>query len=361
MRWGANWFAAPLLLFSLWHSTAFAAEAERRVMFDQHFNWLTPQDAERTLKRIKEAGFNVFVPCVWIGRGTSWPSALAPPTPEWEPLRRAYPDPLKNLIERAHALGIEVHPLFTVTYRTREFMPQFYEPGTPPGTFDIHQPGFRRFIVDLMLEVVRRYDVDGINLDYVRSQGVCESRFCVQDYAAKTRRDLHADKKYRDAKPDARGQYPPGWESMRRWNNDAVNAVVQGFATQVRRVKPQLMVSVDSIAENREFRLQGADVLEWANRRWVDVIYHMDYGQELQARSISQARARLNDKNKLVVLLSNVDWPGGRQGAPGAFARAPSLLIKQLAQVRQNWPTSHGVAVWTYQFFSDAQAAALRE
>jgi len=252
-----------------------------------------------------------------------------------------------------------VHPLFTVTYRTREFMPQFHDPGTPPGAFDIHQPGFRRFIVELMLEVVRRYDVDGINLDYIRSQGVCVSRGCTQDYAEKTKRDVFADKKYSDTRPNALGQYREEWESLRGWNNAAVSAVVQDFAEQAHRAKPKLIVSVDSISENREFRVQGADALDWANRGWVDVIYHMDYGQELQSRSISHARALLSDKNKLVVLLNNVSWPGDKQGAPGAFPRDASLLNQQLAEVRQNWPTAHGVAVWTYRFFSEAQAAAL--
>lgn len=359
--WDINLLAPLLLLLLLWNSTVSAAQPETRVMFDQHFNWLTPQDTERTLNRIKEAGFNVFVPCVWIGRGTSWPSALAPAGPEWEPLRSAYPDPLKNLIERAHAMSIEVHPLFTVTYRTRDFMPQFHQPGTPQGAFDIHQPAFRRFIADLMLDVVRRYDIDGLNLDYVRSQGICASPFCVRDYAEKTKRDLLIDKKYSDARPNAVGQYPEEWESLRLWNNNAVNALVQDVTGQARLVKPKLIISVDSIADNREFRVQGADAVDWANRGWIDVIYHMDYGRELQSRSISQARARLHDKNKLVVLLSNVSWPEDRQGAPGAFPRDASLLIQQLAQVRQNWPTPKGVAVWTYRFFSTAQATAIRQ
>ena len=43
-------------------------------------------------------------------------------------------------------------------------------------------PEFRHLMANLIAEVVSRYDVDGINLDYVRAIGLCTSDFCQADY-----------------------------------------------------------------------------------------------------------------------------------------------------------------------------------
>ena len=53
-------------------------EQESRIIFDEGLNWVTRVSAERLCSRIARAGFNVFSPCVWHGRGTIWPSKLAP-------------------------------------------------------------------------------------------------------------------------------------------------------------------------------------------------------------------------------------------------------------------------------------------
>jgi hypothetical protein len=45
--------------------------------------------------------------------------------------------------------------------------------GVPESFFDIHDEKFHTFIRDVVLEVVRGYPVDGINLDYIRSGSVC--------------------------------------------------------------------------------------------------------------------------------------------------------------------------------------------
>lgn len=106
--------------------------AGKRIIFEEDvLAWTTKQGVDELLMRIKTAGFNAFSPVVWHGRGTTWPSIFA----EWDYWLKAYPkqgyDPLKYLIDRAHELGIEVHPWFTLTLREGEFLPQFAPSGTP--------------------------------------------------------------------------------------------------------------------------------------------------------------------------------------------------------------------------------------
>ena len=108
-------------------ATGHPAEADRgtfankRAIMDGDIEgWTQPSEIDRRLKRIKAAGFNVYMPAVWYGRGTTWPSKYAP----WDfalerPLKPNF-DPLKYAIEKAHAMGLEVHPWFTVTLRWKQ-------------------------------------------------------------------------------------------------------------------------------------------------------------------------------------------------------------------------------------------------
>src|SRR5205823_558559 len=53
--------------------------AGKRAILDGNIPfWTNKEDVDRALARIKEAGFNVYMPTVWQGRGTAWPSKYAP-------------------------------------------------------------------------------------------------------------------------------------------------------------------------------------------------------------------------------------------------------------------------------------------
>ncbi|MGQ9687942.1 MAG: LamG-like jellyroll fold domain-containing protein, partial [Desulfobaccales bacterium] len=160
---------------------------ETRAILDEGIGWTTEAGARKTIERIKKAGFNVYVPCVWHGGGTRYPSPKAPAARGFTILTT---DPLKRLLDLAHQNGIEVHPWFCVALREGDILPEFYGPGTPDKAFDLHRPEFRAFMVDLILDVVQRYEVDGINLDYIRTMGLCRCEFCQKEYHRTTGRDL---------------------------------------------------------------------------------------------------------------------------------------------------------------------------
>jgi uncharacterized lipoprotein YddW (UPF0748 family) len=103
-------------------------------------------------------------------------------------------DPLQTLIERAHAEGIEVHAwinagiMWALDAPPRDPAHVFHThgPGAAEGDrwllaradgvvrggglyfFDPGHPGAADYIVRMALSIIERYDVDGINLDYIR-------------------------------------------------------------------------------------------------------------------------------------------------------------------------------------------------
>src|SRR5262249_41611641 len=89
--------------------------AGKRIIFEEGvIQWTSKEATDQILDRIKGAGFNAFGPIVMHGRGTTWPSKYA----DWDFWLKDQPkegfDPLRYLIERAHSMGIEVHPWFNL-------------------------------------------------------------------------------------------------------------------------------------------------------------------------------------------------------------------------------------------------------
>jgi len=339
-----------IVLFNL-HGNAFAMEAESRIILDEDFNWLTPESADRTLAKIKDAGFNIFVPCVWHGRGTTWPSLQAPREPLWQKRYRPGYDPLAYLIKRGHELGIEIHPWVTVNLRQREFLAEFVDDGTPEKSFNVHLPEYRIFIINLMLEVISKYDVDGINLDYIRTLGICTSDYCVRDYRERTGRNLVKDSVLLRVSTDA-------WENIAQWNSSAIDDLVFTFANSARKIKPELVISVDSHAGLNALRLQGTDSIKWANNGWIDAIFHMDYKEEINKTVFDSAIKQMQDPRKLVLMVGN--YEKAILNKDNVWPREADRLNELLYLAQSYGQDGIGVALYEYRFLTNSQVKAIK-
>lgn len=272
---------------------------ESRVIFDEDMEWAkSPAATDRIIATIKKAGFNVYIPCVWYGGNTLYPTNLAPMQPSLvrEPFRAK--DPLAYLIEQAHANGIEVHPWFQVVRRDGASFPEYAGDGVPAGAYDVHNPQFRAFIVELITDVVRRYKVDGINLDYIRSMGICTGTSCRSDYRSFAGRDLLQDLVASSNRKDAA-------ISIREWNRRAVGEIVSAIAKKARRFRPGLIISVDSSLISDYFLSQGNDAIVWANKGLVDTVFHMDYARCPDWKTAANARQQFSNGKKMVMLLAD--------------------------------------------------------
>lgn len=325
--------------------------AGKRAILDETFQfWTTREAADRTLSRIKEAGFNVYIPVVWYGAGTTWPSRLAP----WDPALTAQAatgfDPLSYVIEKAHALGIEVHPWFTVVLRRSDLFPEFALQGVLEGgklgIFDIHNPRFRSWITDLIVEVVSNYDVDGVNLDYIRAMGMCRTTACGAEYHARYQRDLEKDALlFRVA--------PRMVPSLIEYQESAVTGLVRKIAGAIRAVKPRVVISADAYPDLTDY-LNGQNSVEWVNRGYIDVLFRMDYDKSINGTATEAVRSRLKNPDRLTIIAGNYDLV-----QEGALPRSGRWLVDTLQAIASRWPQS-GVALYLYNQLSDEQVEALR-
>ncbi len=322
---------------------------ESRAIFDEGLNWASKESAEVVCERIARAGFNVFMPCVWHGRGTIWPSSLAP----WDSDATSIPgfDPLSHLIEVARRFDLEIHPWFTVVRRDREFFQEFYDSGTPSESFDVHRKGFRDFIVSLILEVVRRYPVHGVNLDYIRAGGVCLSASCATDYHAQTGQNLLVDR--------AKLLLPGGSaQQLSTWQDRAVEDIVRRVATGARQMNPKIVISVDAYPGHPIDMTQGRNSVKWADTGLVDTVYMMHYEANPDWEALRNVQKTMKRPEALVVLCGNYEDVVVPVKKTVVIPRDARKVVELLSEARK-FQQGNGVGLYLYSRLSDQQVAEL--
>ncbi len=123
---------------------------------------------------------------VGSGHGAYWNSSIVPKATDISPPSF---DPLATLVSQAHAAGLEVHA-WIVPYRISSvwppsgnallashpewlMVPQANMGGGPAQvggyyTFDPGSPDAQEYLTSIVRELVTNYQIDGINLDYIR-------------------------------------------------------------------------------------------------------------------------------------------------------------------------------------------------
>jgi len=182
----------PIFLFSLillFHQALFAGDNDEFratwVITWHHINryWTAEQNkaqVRRILDNHKKANMNAVL---WQARqsGTAYYDS------DYEPwgyyAGYSYPgyDPLEYAIEEAHKRGLELHAWFNVfqTSSTYPGTPAAEHPdwicrdrdGYPMTSNRCVSPGLaavREYTINVAMEIVRKYDIDGLHLDYVR-------------------------------------------------------------------------------------------------------------------------------------------------------------------------------------------------
>ncbi len=144
---------------------------------------------------------------------------------------------------------------------------------------DPGHPAAAQYVVDVALNLVRRYDIDGIHLDYIRYGGgqfgynpVSVSRYMTQTHAT--------------AAPAATD---PAWQ---QWRRDQVSHLMRQVYLEAITLKPQIKVSAATIAwgagptsdaEWRQSRTMNdtfQDWLGWLDEGILDMALPMNYDRE---------------------------------------------------------------------------------
>ncbi|HXY55237.1 MAG TPA: family 10 glycosylhydrolase [Nitrospirota bacterium] len=316
------------------------AVLETRTIFDEGFGWQTEYGSHETIRRIRKAGFNVYIPCVWHGNGARYPTAFVAKDPN---NRFAGRDPLERIITTAHDNGIQVHAMFTVALREDGFARRhsdFYSAATPEHAYDLHRYAFRSFITGLIADVVRRYPIDGINLDYIRTMGTCRCELCKAEYKKRFGRDLLYDADH----PKADGSLEP---HLQEWQDSVVETIIRDISRIIKALRPDCVLSVDG---NPQYYMnsEGRQEARWANSGLVDLVYDMEYNEPPDVERHHLATTEFNNPGMLLLLISNYDWIDGKP-----VTKAANRLRRSAEYVEKRW--GKGFGLYIYSLLSDEQ------
>ena len=243
------------------------------------------ENTKQAIKYLKEKGFNTIFPVIWNRGYTLYPSSVMQSYnfPEIDPFYgRQNRDPIAEIISEAHQNNIEVIPWFEYGFAASHlisgghFLKQnpHWKAINSQGEKVTHggltwmngfHPEVQQFMLQLVLEVVTKYDVDGI-------QG------CDRFPAAPVQSgyDTYTVSKYQTQF----NQSPPNNYKDSQWLQWRANLLTDFLAylyRQVKAIKPEIILSLAPAVY--PFCLQNLlqDSKTWVNKGLVDIIHPQIY------------------------------------------------------------------------------------
>jgi len=333
-----------------------------------------PAEIPHILNRIKKAGFNaVFLETFYHGF-TIFPNSNVPLRPEY----KGY-DILQRFIREGHKRGLAIH-CWTETFYwqvdTTKY-PQF--PRTP--LFDTHpqwrlltkggkttevaepahifadpaNPDVRNFLIEYYRDLLKRYDIDGLNLDYIRyPSGVVDSGYTL--YARS------AFKQFSGIDPlnINRKREPKLWVKWVKWREAQITEFVGKVSELVQREKPKVMLSAaisPIYYRNRGKIFTFQDWATWLERNYLDAIIPMAYGSTLD--SIRKAVVEVAVKNRgRALLVPALAVPIKKSGAYGSTHHPP--IDEQVRALRSMGLKGHTVFCYSWILKSEKGLGAFK-
>lgn len=298
-----QWHKAQALLWQNYPVEQYAAQPEIRAMWLDRGSIIragSEQGLAKIFDRLAAAGINtIFFETVNAGYPI-YPSQIAP---QPNPLVRGW-DPLASAVKLAHARNMELHAwVWTFAAGNKRHnklinLPDDY-PGPviaahpewasydnrgslfPPGQgkpfLDPANPAARQYLLRLYEEIVSRYNVDGLQLDYIRYpfQDPSADRTYGYGIAARQQFQQLTGVDPTTIKPSDRDL----WQRWTQFRTQQIDSFVAQASRYLKQKRPNLVMSVAVFPlseHDRTHKLQQHWEV-WANRGDVDLIVPMTY------------------------------------------------------------------------------------
>ncbi|MGQ9455670.1 MAG: glycoside hydrolase family 10 protein [Armatimonadota bacterium] len=297
------------------------------------------EEIDATIEAAKKAGLNALFIQV-RKNGDAYYNSLT--EPKGSGIASNF-DPLREVIKKAHASGIEVHAWINtcrvwsskevptdpnhIVNRHPEWINRDKNGNTRTNEGLYLDPGIpeaREYIVRIVEEIASNYDVDGIHLDYIRYPGKNwgYSKLALRQYQKETGTN------------DTPLPDDPRWL---QWKRDQVTKLVRAIYTKLKAIKPKILVSASTIAWGdcpADFKLSSAyavvcqDWKAWLEKGLLDANCPMNYKQESNPKQASYFRNWLSGFKR---------WSNGKPTYVGIEVHINSVpdVIKQIETVKR--------------------------
>ncbi|MGB3513660.1 MAG: glycoside hydrolase family 10 protein [Microcoleaceae cyanobacterium] len=295
-----------------------------------------PWGINRALRQLSQLNFNTIYPVTWNRGNTFYPSDVAqqitgqPQDPTLATFRLGQ-DVLKEIFTQSHKQGLRVIPWFEYGFmapinsllvkrhphwvttsldknrnlsedifelQLKDLLPKSDEESLLTNlkqSLSIYNvwlnpihPQVQNFILDLILEVVKKYDVDGIQIDDRFGMPV---QLGYDPITVRLFREQHQGKMPPENFTD------PEWM---QWRANQITAFLERIYQAVKAAKPNCIVSVSSNPYDFSYNLYLQDWQTWINRGLVDEfilqVYRDDlpsFLEELEQPAVKTAKSKI--------------------------------------------------------------------
>lgn len=261
------------------------------------------QGLAQIFDRLAQAGINTIFFETVNASYTIYPSQVAP---QQNPLIRGW-DPLASAVKLAKERGIELHAWVWVfaagnqrhnqilgidqnypgpvlaknpTWAGYDNRGQMIPLNQGKPFFDPANPELRQYLLRLYEEIVTRYDVDGLQLDYIRYPFQDPQRNRTYGYGSAGRAQFQqlTGVDPTSINPNQREL----WQKWTEFRTEQVNSFVAQVSQQLRQKKPNLILSVAVFPLPEQERIQKIQQHweVWARRGDIDLIVPMTYATD---------------------------------------------------------------------------------
>lgn len=342
--------------------------------------WLRPSETNRaaisaTLDTLSDAGINmVFLETFYHGY-TIFPSQTASRYGvEAQRPQFAGFDPLQVWIEEAHARGMELHAWVEDFYVGNVAL------GGPGPILSVHPewagveredvgkagpqpsnqeqgyyfldpaiPGARQYLIELYREMLSRYQIDGLHLDYIRYPVSLplQNSFSYSDYSRQAFAAEYGVDPY-TITPDAN---PAQWAQWNAWRQNNITTFVEAIRQQIDATRPSAALSAAVFPDEFESKAKKLQDWElWAQRGYLDFLTGMSFGRDAQSVADDTA-AMLEAVDGKALIYTGIYSPFNGQ--------SPAIMVAQIAAIRA--AGGHGVALFDWAHLNADMLAALEE
>ncbi len=262
------------------------AEELRGVYMELHSNQrfgtfpLVPdKDWQRLFRELKSLGVNAVFPQVVSSSGAVYPSRVVATRSEGS--RQGFPDLLQVILEAAHSQGLEVHPWTIEWYQapkgtSADRLVQDAE-GKTTNSLCPSVKANRELMREMILELITRYDIDGVQYDYMRLPGA-DYCYCPTCRAGFERQLGHPVKAWPDDVAKGGKLEGPYVDFL----CDTVSSFVEEMRPLIKQAKPQMVISAAVWCNMETARNVGVrqDWGKWVENGWIDFVAPMNYANQ---------------------------------------------------------------------------------
>ncbi|MEB3341077.1 glycoside hydrolase family 10 protein [Okeania sp.] len=289
--------------------------------------WITNIDSDvlfsstatkAAVNRLANLNFNTLYPTVWQGGYTFYPSQVAQqvfgksldPTPGLQGR-----DFLQEIVSEGHEKGLTIIPWFEFGFmapadselaklhpnwltKRRDGNTIKMEGEYPRVWLNPFHPEVQQFIIDLVLEIVTKYDVDGIQFD---DHFGLPGEFGYDDFTVK----LY--EKELDGLSPSENSKESFWV---RWRADKINSFMERISKEIKAIKPDCIISISPNPLHFALPVYLQDWFTWATEKWIDEIVLQVYRSDMKRfiYELEQTEVKLvkNDINFAIGIMTGL-------------------------------------------------------